>query len=132
SRRAAPRCSSTVWPVSRRSAGTRRSSRRPPWRWNPSSCSSSESTGPGGWPGSADHGRRSQLGGATAERPRARGVGPYRMAVDLAEPGRGDRPAPAAVLLPLLLAPDLRPFVLPSAGGRGHDLLHAEHRKLVP
>src|SRR5256885_6946159 len=54
------------------------------------------------------------------------------MAVDLAEPGRGDRPAAATVLLPLLLAPDLGPIVLPSPSGRRHDLLDPEHRKLVP
>src|SRR5256885_13461889 len=54
------------------------------------------------------------------------------MAVDLAEPGRGDRPAAATVLLPLLLAPDLGPIVLPSPSGRRHDFLDAEPRKLVP
>src|SRR2546426_7869347 len=41
--------------------GMRPFSRQPPWPWRPSRCSSLESTGPGGWLGSADDGGRRQL-----------------------------------------------------------------------
>src|SRR2546425_12681430 len=103
----------------------RQFSPRPLWRWKPRRCSSLESTGPGGWPGSADDGGRSQLGGATAERTRARRMGLDRMAVDLAEPRRGDRPAAPALFLPLLPPPDLLARILAPPRGRRDDLLYA-------
>src|SRR5256712_292408 len=110
----------------------RQFSPRPLWRWKPRRCSSLESTGPGGWPGSADDGGRSQLGGTAAERTGARRMGLDGRAVDLAEPRRGDRPAAAAFLLPVFPPPDLVARVFPAPGGRRDDLLDAEHRELVP
>src|SRR5207249_2420827 len=60
------------------------------------------------------------------------GLGLHRLEVGLAEPGRGDRAPPAAVLLPLLPARDRAPGTFPLAG-RGRDaLLDPEHRQLVP
>src|SRR2546426_1878152 len=107
-------------------------SRQPPWPWRPSRCSSLESTGPGGWLGSADDGGRRNLASATAKGPRARRVGLNRMAVDLEEPRRGNRPVASALFLPLLPPPDLVARVLATPGGGRHDLLDPEHRKLVP
>src|SRR5437867_12539020 len=107
-------------------------SRQPPWPWRPSRCSSLESTGPGGWLGNADDGGRRQLGSATAKGPRARRVGLDRMAVDLEEPRRGNRPVASALFLPLLPPPDLVARVLATPGAGRHDLLDAEPRKLVP
>src|SRR5437867_1594619 len=59
-------------------------------------------------------------------------MGLDRMAMDLAEPRRGDRPAVAAILLSLFPPPDLVARLLPAPGGRRDDLLDAEHRELVP
>src|SRR5438128_3618437 len=101
----------------------RQFSPRPLWRSKPRRCSSLESTGPGGWPGSADDGGRSQLGGATAERTGARRMGLDRMAVDLAEPRRGDRPAAAAFLLPVFAPPDFVSLVFHYPGGWRGDRL---------
>src|SRR2546430_17211313 len=101
-------------------------SRQPPWPWRPSRCSSLESTGPGGWLGSADDGGRRQLGSATAKGPRARRVGLNRIAVDLEEPRRGNRPVASALFLPLLPPPELVPRVPSPPGGRRPDPPDAE------
>src|SRR2546427_12755801 len=109
----------------------RQFSPRPLGRWKPRRCSSLESTGPGGWPGSADDGGRSQLGGATAERTGARRMGLDRMAVDLAEPRRGDRPAAAAFLLPVFPPPDLVARFFSAPGAQRDDLLDSDHQLLA-
>src|SRR5439155_934781 len=97
-----------------------------------SSSSPSASIGPGGRPGSREDGRGNAAPLPPPTRSSPPGLGLHRLEVGLAEPGRGDRAPPAAVLLPLLPAHDRAAGTFPLAG-RGRDaLLDPEHRQLVP